>query len=86
MTSQSDQKPKVIGIYGLPGSGKTTLRKILEYRHALDHIKMFEGSETLQDVLPPGVRLSVMDEDEKILKAIPETQLDGNRLFLSLHN
>lgn len=50
-------KPTVIGIYGLPGSGKTTMLKLLRNALTEDHQRFhfIEGSEMIKKFLPQGV-------------------------------
>jgi uracil phosphoribosyltransferase/adenylate kinase/phosphoserine phosphatase len=53
-------KPTVIGIYGLPGSGKSKLSTVLEQtlNHDADRFEFFEGSEMIKEFLPEGVDLN----------------------------
>lgn len=47
-------KPKIIGIYGLPGSGKTSMLRLLRSALTEDHQQFifFEGSEVIEEYLP----------------------------------
>jgi phosphoserine phosphatase/adenylate kinase len=65
------EKPSVIGIYGLPGSGKTTMLKLLRDFLNKDHQRFHfvEGSEQIKKFLPQGVvleTLKIQDDEVKL--------------------
>lgn len=65
--SASSDKPIIVGLFGLPGSGKTTLRKQLEQEKLCQsHFMLFEGSEVLASRVPGGIDVfKTFDELEK---------------------
>ena len=54
-TSPND-KPVVIGLYGLPGSGKSYLLQQLKQELEHDHYAFYEGSEVLNGIVPGGLK------------------------------
>lgn len=48
-------KPKVVGIYGLPGSGKSYLRRQLEEKLNQDQFCTFEGSDVISSLVDGGL-------------------------------
>lgn len=48
-------KPIVIGLFGLPGSGKTYLKKQLQDDAFGSRFQYFEGSEVIQGIVPGGM-------------------------------
>ncbi|KHN94158.1 KAP P-loop [Metarhizium album ARSEF 1941] len=57
LTEKDDgEKPVVVGLYGLPGSGKSFLLK--ELRKYLSHadFDFYEGSEMIASLVPGGLR------------------------------
>jgi uracil phosphoribosyltransferase/adenylate kinase/phosphoserine phosphatase len=55
-------KPTIIGIYGLPGSGKTTMLKLIRNALTEDHQRLhfIEGSEMIKKFLPQDVVLETL--------------------------
>ncbi len=51
----SKDKPAVVGLYGLPGSGKTFLLNQLKQELRGQRFKFYEGSETIAALLPGGL-------------------------------
>ena len=51
----SQNRAVVIGIYGLPGSGKTFLLKQLEDALRDKPFTFFEDSKTIDDIVPGGL-------------------------------
>lgn len=68
-------KPIIIGIYGLPGSGKTSMLRLLRDALAEDHqnFNFFEGSEVIEEHLPQNTVIGVvatfesLDDEDKLL-------------------
>ncbi|KAK6508754.1 hypothetical protein TWF506_010831 [Arthrobotrys conoides] len=50
-----DEKPTIIGIYGIPGSGKSFLLKQLEQELGSHDFEFFEGSEVIASLVPGGL-------------------------------
>lgn len=53
----SNGKPKIIGIYGVSGCGKTTLLTELKSRLGHDHYLYFDGSELILRVMEPDATI-----------------------------
>lgn len=63
--NSGDGRPVVIGIYGLPGSGKTSVLKALRQSHGNNYI-FTEGSEVISRVVRGGLKtFQALDEDQK---------------------
>ena len=64
--SASNHKAVVVGLYGLPGSGKTYLLNQLKQELGQSHWTFYEGSEMIASVIPGGLNaFQHMDEQEK---------------------
>ncbi|CAD6568849.1 MAG: hypothetical protein ASARMPRED_002077 [Alectoria sarmentosa] len=64
--SASDHKAVVVGLYGVPGSGKTFLINELKRELGQTHFAFYEGSEMIATVVPGGLdAFQSMDEQEK---------------------
>jgi len=64
--SASDHKAVVVGLYGVPGSGKTFLLNQLKQELGQTHFAFYEGSEMIATVVPGGlVTFQSMEEQEK---------------------
>ncbi|KAF2801280.1 uracil phosphoribosyltransferase [Mytilinidion resinicola] len=48
-------RPTIIGIYGLPGAGKTHLLNYLEQHLDPSHFSFFDGSQSIASVVPGGL-------------------------------
>ena len=65
-TSSSKDEAVVVGLYGIPGSGKTHLLKQLERELDGAEFTFFEGSDVIDNVVPGGLgAFHAMNEDEK---------------------
>jgi len=53
--SASNDKAIVVGIYGVPGSGKTFLLNQLKQELGQEHFKFYEGSEMIANLVPGGL-------------------------------
>ncbi|KAL4964407.1 uracil phosphoribosyltransferase-domain-containing protein [Aspergillus stella-maris] len=53
--ASSTTAPKVVGLYGLPASGKTELMKQLKEQLDASDFQFFEGSETINEFSPGGL-------------------------------
>ena len=59
-------KPVVVGLYGVPGAGKTFLLKQLEQQLGQTHFAFYEGSNMIAAVVPGGLDVfQKMEEQEK---------------------
>lgn len=57
-TSLSESKRTIVGIYGLPGSGKTTLINELKYRDLNKRpVCFYEGSDEINSVCAGGLEV-----------------------------
>ena len=64
--SSSDHKAVVVGLYGVPGSGKTVLLKQLERKLEQKNFAFYEGSKVIANVVPGGLdAFQCMEEPEK---------------------
>ena len=60
------EKPTVVGLYGLPGSGKTCLIQSLEAELGAENWVFFEGSEMIASICPGGLEsFKALSEDQK---------------------
>lgn len=61
------QNTTIVGLYGVPGSGKTFLLRGLKQNLGQDHFAFYEGSEMIASVVPGGLgEFQKLEEDEKI--------------------
>ncbi|CAM1502318.1 Fc.00g043020.m01.CDS01 [Cosmosporella sp. VM-42] len=64
--SSPKAKPFVIGIYGIPGSGKTYLLNELKEMLGIEHYQFYEGSEKIHSLVVGGLtRFQTLPEGEK---------------------
>ena len=54
-SNQTSPKPKIIGLYGIPGTGKTYLIRQLQERLSHAHFAFSEGSEVVDKLVPGGL-------------------------------
>ena len=65
--SASDHKAVVVGLYGVPGSGKTFLLNQLKQELGQMHFAFYEGSKMIDTVVPGGLdAFQSMEEQEKV--------------------
>ena len=65
--SASDNKPVIVGLYGIPGSGKTFLLDQLKQELGRERFAFYEGSKMIATVVPGGlVAFQMMEEQEKV--------------------
>lgn len=63
----SDDEAVVVGLYGIPGSGKTTLMKQLKEHLKKNRFALYEGSQVIADIVPGGLdTFEKLEEEEKI--------------------
>jgi uracil phosphoribosyltransferase/adenylate kinase/phosphoserine phosphatase len=66
--SAANDKVVVVGLYGLPGSGKTFLQNQLKQELGQEHFAFYEGSEMIANVVPGGLNaFQKLEEQEKVL-------------------
>lgn len=62
----SGEKVVVVGIYGIPGSGKTFLLNLLKKGLGQEHFEFYEGSNMIANLVPGGLDgFKELEEDEK---------------------
>ncbi|KAF9636600.1 putative uracil phosphoribosyltransferase protein [Lasiodiplodia theobromae] len=66
--STTSTKPKVIGIYGVPGAGKTTLFRKLKSALPEADFCFFEGSEVIAALVPGGLEAFKNSDDQQKTK------------------
>ena len=60
-------KPVVVGIYGIPGSGKTFLLNQLKQKLGDESYEFYEGSEVINNLVPGGLAaFQEMDDNAKL--------------------
>lgn len=65
--SASNENVVVIGLYGVPGSGKTFLLNQLKEELGQKHFAFYEGSEVIATVVPGGLdAFQKLEEQEKV--------------------
>ncbi|KAF2022606.1 uracil phosphoribosyltransferase [Setomelanomma holmii] len=64
--SASKDKAVVVGVYGIPGSGKTSLLNLLKQELGTDSFAFYDGSEVIASVVPGGLHtFQTLEENEK---------------------
>jgi uracil phosphoribosyltransferase/phosphoglycolate phosphatase-like HAD superfamily hydrolase/adenylylsulfate kinase-like enzyme len=64
--SASCSKPVVVGLYGLPGSGKSFLLNTLKRGLSHDEFSFYDGSHVIAEVTPGGLEaFQILQEDDK---------------------
>ena len=64
----ANEKPVVVGVYGVPGSGKTHLLGQLKRRLSHGQFAFFEGSEVLDKIVIGGLEVFKRSSDEQKLQ------------------
>jgi uracil phosphoribosyltransferase/phosphoserine phosphatase/adenylate kinase len=65
--SASNDKAIVVGLYGVPGSGKTFLLDQLKKGLGQEHFAFYEGSEMIANLVPGGLdAFQKLEEEEKV--------------------
>ncbi|KAJ3579822.1 hypothetical protein NPX13_g746 [Xylaria arbuscula] len=65
-SNANNSAPVIVGIYGIPGSGKTFLSHQLKQELGLEHFEFFEGSQVIASIVPGGLDLfRQMSDPEK---------------------
>lgn len=65
--SASNDKAVVVGLYGVPGSGKTFLLNQLKQELGQEHFAFYEGSRMIATVVPGGLdAFQKLEEQEKV--------------------
>lgn len=65
--SASSNKAVVIGLYGIPGSGKSFLLKQLKQELGQEHFQFYEGSQVIANLVPGGLdAFRKQEEQEKL--------------------
>ncbi|MCJ1241033.1 hypothetical protein MMC14_009037 [Varicellaria rhodocarpa] len=63
----SNNRAVVVGIYGIPGSGKTFLLDQLKHELGQEHFTFYEGSKMIATVIPGGLdAFQKLEEREKV--------------------
>lgn len=81
--SDTPARKPVVGIYGLPGSGKTFLLNQLKHELGEEGFEFYEGSEMIDSVVPGGLdSFQRLEESEKVQwrqLAIDQVRLDRTK-------
>jgi AAA domain len=76
--SASKEKAIVVGLYGVPSSGKTFLLNLLKQELGQEHFAFYEGSRMIATVVPGGLdAFQKVDEQEKSLISNTHLKLYG---------
>lgn len=85
--SASDHKAVVVGLYGIPGSGKTYLLNQLKQKLGETHFAFYEGSTRIDTIVPGGLKeFQHMGEPEKAnwreraIEAIRDNSADSGKV------
>ncbi|KAI0969474.1 uracil phosphoribosyltransferase-domain-containing protein [Xylaria arbuscula] len=79
--------PTIVGIYGIPGSGKTCLLRELEKTLGHGRYQFYEGSQVIDSLVPGGLsRFQMLSEEDKFtwrqraIETIRDECLDRSRV------
>lgn len=65
--SASNKKAIVVGLYGIPGSGKTFFLEQLKAELGEEHFKFYDGSKMIDNLVPGGLEaFQRLEEQEKV--------------------
>ncbi|KAK2026078.1 uracil phosphoribosyltransferase [Colletotrichum zoysiae] len=64
MTSPGSTRPTVVGLYGVPGCGKSFLLSQLKSKLNHQHFQFFEGSDVIDRVVPGGLNVFKRSDDQ----------------------
>lgn len=65
--ASNNNKAVVVGLYGIPGSGKTFLLDQLKQKLGQEHFEFYEGSKMITDLVPGGLdAFQKQEEQEKM--------------------
>ncbi|KAK5634803.1 hypothetical protein RRF57_010516 [Xylaria bambusicola] len=68
VSSTANNAPVIVGIYGIPGSGKTYLLHRLEQELGQEQFEFYEGSRVIASLVPGGLdRFREMTEQDKLI-------------------
>ncbi|KAF8243481.1 hypothetical protein K440DRAFT_55619 [Wilcoxina mikolae CBS 423.85] len=66
-SNNNNNKAVVVGLYGIPGSGKTFLLDQLKQKLGQEHFEFYEGSKMIADLVPGGLEaFQKQEEQEKV--------------------
>ncbi len=85
--SASNDKAVVVGLYGVPGSGKTFLLNQLKQELGQDHFEFYDGAKMIANLVPGGLdAFHKLEEQEKVhwrqlaIDTIGKECADGGRV------
>ncbi|KAK1961849.1 uracil phosphoribosyltransferase [Colletotrichum sublineola] len=67
MAARGNTGPLVVGLYGVPGCGKSFLLNQLKNKLKQEHFQFFEGSDVIDGVVPGGLAAFKRADDQKKL-------------------
>lgn len=83
------ERPVVIGLYGIPGSGKTFLLEQLKRELSEEEFAFYEGSEMIATVVPGGIEaFKKLEESQKVhwrqiaIDTIRKTSADSGKVAI----
>ncbi|KAK6214832.1 uracil phosphoribosyltransferase [Colletotrichum tabaci] len=65
MAASDGTNPVVVGLYGVPGCGKSFLLNQLKSQLNHKHFRLFEGSEVIDRIVPGGLGIFKKSDDQK---------------------
>lgn len=82
MHDKTNDKPVVVGIYGIPGSGKSFLLKQLKERLGEESYEFYEGSKMIETLVPGGLN-AFQELDDKDRLKVRKLAIDTIRMECS---